>query len=108
MKAAVAAAEKAAEVDPTDWVGYADPELCDKIVKLARAHLTSNDPLRRAGKFLFGTFWFSDEFTRIKQLRTQIAACFARQPGSGGTTRACSAPQDFATTSIQSVGRCDQ
>jgi len=69
-EAAVAAAEKAAGVDPTDWAGYADPELDDKIVKRARAHLTSSDALRRAGKFLFGTFWFSDEFTRIKQLRT--------------------------------------
>lgn len=68
--ATVAAAEKAAGVDSTDWVGYADPELDDKIVKSARVHLTSSDPLRRAGKFLFGTFWFSDEFTRIKQLRT--------------------------------------
>lgn len=69
-EAAVAAAEKAAGVGPTDWVGYADPELGEKILKPARAHLTSSDPLHRAGKFLFGTFWSSDEFTRIKQLRT--------------------------------------
>ncbi len=69
-EAAVAAAEKAAGVGPADWVGYADPELSSMVVKEARSHLTSSLPLRRAGKFLFGTFWFSDEFTRIKQLRT--------------------------------------
>src|SRR5262249_4031578 len=26
--------------------------------------------LKRAGKFLFGSYWFTDEFTRLKQLRT--------------------------------------
>ncbi len=69
-EAAVSAAEKAAGIDLEDWVGYADPQLGEAVVKAARSHLTSSVPLRRAGKFLFGTFWLSDEFTRIKQLRT--------------------------------------
>ncbi|MFD5089232.1 hypothetical protein ACFWMR_01430 [Amycolatopsis thailandensis] len=69
-EAAVIAAEKAVGIDPDDWVGYADPQLGETVVKEARAHLNSSDPLRRAGKFLFGTFWSTDEFARIQQLRT--------------------------------------
>lgn len=69
-EAAVAAAERAAGIKPDDWVGFADPDLGERVVKRARAHLTSSEPLRRAGKFLFGSFWFTDEFARINQLRT--------------------------------------
>lgn len=69
-EAAVAAAEKAAGIGLDDWAGYADPELGERVVKEARAHLTASVPLRRAGKFLFGTFWQTDQFARIKQLRT--------------------------------------
>ena len=29
-----------------------------------------SEELNRAGKFLFGSYWFTDEFTRLKQLRT--------------------------------------
>jgi hypothetical protein len=69
-EAAVIAAEKAAGIDPDDWVGYADPQLGETVAKAARAHLNSSDPLRRAGKFLFGSFWNTDAFARIQQLRT--------------------------------------
>ncbi|GAB3852180.1 hypothetical protein ACFPIJ_54040 [Dactylosporangium cerinum] len=69
-EAAVAAAEKALGIGDMEWIGFADPDLGERVVKPAREHLTSSDPLRRAGRFLFGTFWFTDEFTRIKQLRT--------------------------------------
>lgn len=69
-EAAVIAAEKAIGINPDDWAGYADPELGETVVKAARAHLNASDPLRRAGKFLFGSFWSTDAFARIQQLRT--------------------------------------
>jgi hypothetical protein len=69
-EAAVIAAEKAAGIDRDDWFGYADPQLGETVIKAARAHLNSSDPLRRAGKFLFGSFWNTDAFARIQQLRT--------------------------------------
>lgn len=69
-EAAVIAAERAAGIEPDDWFGYADPQLGESVVKTARVHLNSSEPLRRAGKFLFGTFWNTDEFARIQQLRT--------------------------------------
>lgn len=69
-EAAVIAAERAAGIKQDDWVGYADPQLGETVVKAARAHLNSSEPLRRAGKFLFGSFWNTDAFARIQQLRT--------------------------------------
>ena len=69
-EAAVIEAEKVAGIDPSDWIGYADPQLGETVVKAARAHLNSSNPLRRAGKFLFGSFWSTDAFARIQQLRT--------------------------------------
>lgn len=69
-EAAVTAAEKALGIEQDDWVGYADPEFGESVVKQARAHLGSSEPLLRAGKLLFGTFWTTTAFARIQQLHT--------------------------------------
>jgi hypothetical protein len=67
---AVAAAESALEIQDDDWVGMHDPEFGERIIKPLREALGKAVELKRAGKFLFGSYWFTDEFTRLKQLRT--------------------------------------
>jgi len=67
---AVAAAERALEIQDDDWVGMHDPEFGERIIKPRREALGKAAELNRAGKFLFGSYWFTDEFTRLKQLRT--------------------------------------
>jgi hypothetical protein len=69
-EASVAAAETAARVQPNAWVGVHDPDLGQNVIKRAREELTGSIPLRRIGRFLFGRFWFDEEFTRLKRLRT--------------------------------------
>ncbi|GAA2679479.1 MULTISPECIES: hypothetical protein [Actinosynnema] len=69
-EAAVDAAEKALGIGPDEWVGHADPDLGEGPLKAARSHLGSSEPLKRAGKFLFGSFWTTATFARIRQLHT--------------------------------------
>jgi len=66
----VATAERALEIQDDDWVGMHDPEFGEHIIKPLREALGKAAELNRAGKFLFGSYWFIDEFTRLKQLRT--------------------------------------
>jgi len=67
---AVVAAERALGIQEDDWVGMHDPEFGEHIIKPLREALGKAEELSRAGKFLFGGYWFIDEFTRLKQLRT--------------------------------------
>jgi hypothetical protein len=67
---AVVAAERALGIQEDDWVGMHDPEFGEHIIKPLREALGKAEELSRAGKFLFGSYWFIDEFTRLKQLRT--------------------------------------
>ena len=69
---AVEAAELAAGVAEDGWLGFHDPEFGERVVKPLRETLTSSQPLRRAGRFLFGTYWLSDPFVQTKQLKTLI------------------------------------
>ena len=69
-EASVSAAESAARVQRQGWVGVHDPALGQDVIKPAREELTGSIPLRRIGRFLFGRFWFDEEFTRLKRLRT--------------------------------------
>lgn len=69
-EAAVKAAEATLGIHPTAWVGPHDPELGEQVLKPARERLTASTELRRVGRFLFGTYWFSNEFTRLQRLRT--------------------------------------
>jgi hypothetical protein len=69
-EAAILNIEQDLNIYSDQWIGFHNPEFGENIVKPARALLTSSENLRRAGKYLFGTFWFTDDFTRIKQLRT--------------------------------------
>lgn len=66
---AVAAAEHALDIQ-NDWVGMHDPDFGEHIIKPLREALGKSLELNQAGKFLFGSYWFTDEFTRLKQLRT--------------------------------------
>lgn len=68
--AGIAAAEDAMELPADWWPGFHNPEFGERIVKPARAALNGSPDLKRAGKYLFGSFWFTDDFTRIKQLHT--------------------------------------
>jgi len=72
---AVAAAEAAIGVGPADWVGMHDPEFGEAVVKPLREGLGKAADVNRAGKFLWGSYWFNDEFTRLKQLRTLFRFC---------------------------------
>lgn len=67
---AVAAAEHSLGIQDDDWVGMHDPEFGERVIKPLREALGRAAELNRAGKFLFGSYWFMDEFTRLKQLRT--------------------------------------
>ena len=69
-EAAVAAAEEGLGINADWWPGFHDPAFGEQVVKPARAALTSSQELRRVGKYLFGSFWFADDFTRVKQLQT--------------------------------------
>lgn len=63
-------AERELGIRPDTWIGFHDPEFGESVVKSARIALTSSEELRRVGRYLFGTYWFTEDFTRIKQLRT--------------------------------------
>ncbi len=67
---AVAAAERALDIQADDWVGMHDPEFGERIIKPLREALGKAAELKRPGRLLFGSYWFTDEFTRLKQLRT--------------------------------------
>jgi hypothetical protein len=47
-----------------------DPEFGERIIKPLREEIGKSSALNHAGKFLFGSYWFTDEFTRLKQLHT--------------------------------------
>jgi hypothetical protein len=66
----VAAAEVALGIGADDWVGLHDPYFGEYRIKPLRETLGKLESLNKAGKFLFGSYWLNDEFTRIKQLRT--------------------------------------
>lgn len=66
----VSAAENELNIDTSWWPGFHDPQFGEQVVKTARAALTSSPELRRLGKYLYGSFWFADDFTRVKQLQT--------------------------------------
>jgi hypothetical protein len=59
--------ERSLKIPSGWWPGFHNPEFGEKICKPARIELTS---IQRIGKYLFGGFWFVDDFTRIKQLRS--------------------------------------
>lgn len=69
-EAGIRAVEKDMNIDADWWPGFHDPMFGERVVKPARASLTSSIEMRRVGKYLFGSFWFTDEFTRVKQLQT--------------------------------------
>ena len=71
-EAAIAKAEHDLEISADDWIGFHDPEFGERVVKSARNALNSVRELQGAGKYLFGSFWFTDEFTRVKQLRRAV------------------------------------
>lgn len=62
--------ERSLRISNTWWPSYHNPDFGEQIVKPARGALAGSNELRRAGKYLFGSFWFTDDFTRIKQLRS--------------------------------------
>lgn len=64
--------EKDLGIEATRWPGFHNPELGETVVKRARRELNSAPELQRAGKYLFGSFWFTDDFARVKQLRTLV------------------------------------
>ena len=68
--AVIASAERGLEIDPDVWLGFHNPIFGERIVKPARSALNASPDLRRAGKYLFGQFWFTNDFTRVKQLQT--------------------------------------
>lgn len=67
---AVAAAESSLGIESDDWVGMHDPAFGETVIKPLREAIGKSNELNNAGKFLFGSYWFTDEFTRLKQLRT--------------------------------------
>jgi hypothetical protein len=69
-EAAITSAEDALGITANLHLGFHDPEFGEAVVKPARMELNASAELRRAGKYLFGSYWFSDDFTRVKQLRT--------------------------------------
>jgi hypothetical protein len=69
-QAAITTAERELGISSEWWPGFHDPEFGETVVKPARVALNSARELRRPGKYLFGSFWFADDFTRVKQLRT--------------------------------------
>lgn len=69
-EATIGTAERDLRVPADWWPGFHDPEFGESVVKPARTLLNASRELRKAGKFLFGSFWFTDDFSRIKQLRT--------------------------------------
>ncbi|HSH78237.1 MAG TPA: hypothetical protein VLA19_06865 [Herpetosiphonaceae bacterium] len=71
-EAAIARAEVDLGITADGWLGFHDPDFGERIVKPARAKLNSTRELQGVGKFLFGSFWFVDDFTRIKQLRRAV------------------------------------
>ena len=62
-----------AEVDlgiqPESWVGFHDPEFGETTVKAARSAVGSSAELQKAGKYLYGSFWFAEDFHRLRLLR---------------------------------------
>jgi hypothetical protein len=69
-EASIVSAEQGLDISPDLWIGFHDPVFGEEIVKPARSTLTSSPELRRVGKYLYGLFWFVDDFARIKQLHT--------------------------------------
>ncbi|RRR70931.1 MAG: hypothetical protein EI684_12350 [Candidatus Viridilinea halotolerans] len=69
-ESAIATSEYSLRISKDWWPGFHNPEFGEQVVKPARKVLTSSHELHRAGKYLFGSFWFTDDFTRIKQLRS--------------------------------------
>ena len=102
-EAAVGAAEKSAGIGRDDWVGFADPVFGENVIKPAREHLNSSVPLRRAGKFLWGTFWMTDEFSRIKQLRTLAELLRDNQRGVDPAAFALAAGELVSLTAISTL-----
>lgn len=70
---AISSTEKALSIHPDNWIGFHDPVFGEQIVKAARKELNSSNSLRRVGKYLFGQYWFTNDFTRVKQLQTFFA-----------------------------------
>lgn len=62
--------ERSLHISSKWWLGFHDPDFGERVVKPARIALTASVELRRAGRYLFGGFWFADDFTRVKQLRS--------------------------------------
>ncbi len=71
-EAAITTLERDLGIATGEWVGFHDPHFGERIVKPARAALSSVRELQGVGKYLFGSFWFTDDFTRVKQLRRAI------------------------------------
>jgi hypothetical protein len=69
-EAAIASAEDALGISAGLRLGFHDAEFGEAVVKPARMELNGSDELRRGGKYLYGSYWFSDDFARVKQLRT--------------------------------------
>jgi hypothetical protein len=76
----VIAAEEALSIPKEGWVGFHDPEFGETVVKPIREFLNGSQLLERAGKFLFGTYWFSDQFTRVKQIHTLLGLLQVQLP----------------------------
>jgi hypothetical protein len=61
--------EKELGINKDWWPGFHDPVFGEQVVAPARRVLTNSEELQKAGKYLYGSYWFADDFTRIKQLR---------------------------------------
>lgn len=92
---------------PDDWwPGFHSPQFGEGVVKRARQNLNSSQDLQRAGRFLFGSYWFVDDFSRVKQLRRLfrlIVQNESRVPGGAFGLGLAEATVLFAMTAF-SVG----